>query len=298
MDIVWAATPRRLAGAMFEVQPPRLCGSLLVDAICSYIAIGLYKCHTLRAVHSSNAYRDCEAMWHTLNPTVCSLPPESLWSTKRKQIQYSFGKEDMFIKNLEELNKIELKALLRLHREGALNAGKKLAAAFTAAATGFLDSFDDDDHDISDSDNTFDDSEEESDYDTEDDSSVDEDKSNYSGDDEYQYTLICDEDDTLTEDRDDSTFIEDDSDEHSCYSTVDDDVHILVRNFHELMKQILEHNSAACLIQFMLNKHDGKENDGSSLIQAMLPWTFSLEDRVEADILLELDNLRLVVRKP
>lgn len=236
-------------------------------------------------------------MPHTFDQTVCSPSSQSFrLSSNGKQVDYTFSKDEMFIKRLEKLDKIELKELLRFHRGGALNAGRELAAVFTAAAAGFSDDLDDHDSiSSSDGDSTFNDSEEDSTPSTKDDSSIDEEESDISSEDyEYQHiseTYDDDDSPSPSEEADDSTFVEDDSEVESSYSTVDRDVQMLVEDFHELMRKILEHNSAACLIQFVLNKQIGREYDGPSLVRAMLPWTFNLGNRRhEAEILVELDK--------
>ena len=194
-----------------------------------------------------------------------------------------------------------MKELLQSHREGALNAGKKLAAAFAAAASsGYLrdnheyESTNMSDDNMSDDERSVETTEDDIVYETDDDSSLSEEDTDSEEDEYASEGYECDS--AATDDSDDGTFVEhggtiSDSDGDTTYSLVEDDIRTLVDDFHGLMKEILERNSTLCLIQFMLNKRAGKENDGPSLVRAMLPWPFSIEDRDEAGSLLELDSL-------
>lgn len=102
----------------------------------------------------------------------------------------------------------------------------------------------------------------ESAYETEDDSSPNEEDTGEddSDEDEYDYTsegYECSS--VVTDDSDDSTFIEDtgivsDSDGDTTYSLVDDDIRTLVEDFHGLMKEVLARNSTLCLIQFRVEQ--------------------------------------------
>ncbi|KAK3934984.1 hypothetical protein QBC46DRAFT_413441 [Diplogelasinospora grovesii] len=74
---------------------------------------------------------------------------------------------------------------------------------------------------------------------------------------------------------------EDDSSVDGKDSILDGDSQALVGDFYAFITAILKHNPALCLIQFTLNKKNGKENDGTSLIQAMFSWHFGPEDRDE-----------------
>ncbi|KAK3940979.1 hypothetical protein QBC46DRAFT_407675 [Diplogelasinospora grovesii] len=175
----------------------------------------------------------------------------------------------------------------RRTRGGAINAGKRLNAAFARAARSCLSQNENENEDEDeDEDNSTSDEEEDDWFDEdEDDSSFEEDEddgtfSGTFGEDDGTF----DEDDSTFQDEEDSTFDEDGED-----SSVDDydsivygNVQALVEDFHDLMTAILKHNSALCLVQFTLNKKNGKENNGTSLIRAMFSWRFNLEDREES----------------
>ncbi|KAH8655735.1 hypothetical protein BX600DRAFT_440225 [Xylariales sp. PMI_506] len=205
----------------------------------------------------------------------------------------SLEKEERLLKEIEELDDNKLIELLQSHQESAFTTGKRLAAAFTnAISMSFFQSHlndesrenshvdedeyssscteiedddfisEDDDNDISDEGDDFGTSEEnEGDYDDE-----------YC-DGHYNY--------------DNSSFHN--SNEGSLFdeasSIFDEDIRSLVEDFHNLMKEIMEHNSASCLIQFMLNKRTGKQDGGVSLVRAMVPWNFDVDDEVMGDSL-------------
>jgi hypothetical protein len=208
-------------------------------------------------------------------------------------LQYTSGKEEEYFKDIAELDKISLAELLRSHQVAAHNACKALAATFTAAATGLLDNIDGNDSGTtytSEADSTGS-AEEDSAYDTDDDETEDDgfdddDMSDTSsGNDDYHYASeIYYENDTPTEDGDDSSFVDDDHSETS--SSVYDDVWRMEMSFHTLMREVLEHNAASCLIQFALSMQGGKGNDGPSLVRAMVPWTFDKKDNdMEANLI-------------
>ena len=184
-------------------------------------------------------------------------------------MQYATGDEDTcFGGGLERLQTIELERLLQFHRQRGLDVGRKIAAAFTAAVTSDfpLDSESSEDCEASEYDSSS--------YGTEENDSVDDEEESYDG----ESDCTCEEHQSGgTTNESDSTFIEDDDTDSggetdSASSIVDEDVQIILKRFHGLMEKVLEHNSAACLIQFLLDQRGGKGDDGPSITRATLPW--------------------------
>ena len=210
---------------------------------------------------------------------------------------YTPGEEELYLLEIDRLDSDELRRLFRLRRDEALYTSRRLVTTFAArAGSDTLETHDVDEEEGSvsleiddDADSTFDTSaEEESLFDeTEDESSGSEDDDDASaGEDEdtFEDEGGSDSDESTTDsdsDGDDSTYIEDStSDGDGGGTSLVEDIRIL-GDLHTLMKQFLEHNAQLCLIQFVSNKRDGKENDGPSLIRAMVPWTLASEDRSE-----------------
>ncbi|KAH8655691.1 hypothetical protein BX600DRAFT_515414 [Xylariales sp. PMI_506] len=214
----------------------------------------------------------------------------------------SLGKEENFLKEIEELDDNKLITLLQSHQESAFTTGKRLAAAFTGAISmSFFRSHHNDesrenshvdedeyssscteieDHDSISEDDDNDTSDEGDDCDT-----SEENEGEY--DDEYVDGHYYNYSNSSFHNSNEGSLFDEAS------SIFDEDIRSLVEDFHNLMKEIMEHNSASCLIQFMLNKRTGNEDDVVSLVRAMVPWNFDLDDEVMGDSLVRFPNLSI-----
>ncbi|KAH8655574.1 hypothetical protein BX600DRAFT_440085 [Xylariales sp. PMI_506] len=213
----------------------------------------------------------------------------------------SLGKEERFLREIEELDDNKLIELLQSHQESAFTTSKSLAAAFTGAISmSFLRSRHNDES--RENSNVDEDEYSSSCTEIEDDDSISEDDDNDTSDEGDDCGTSEENEGEYDDEYGDGHYDYDNSSYHNSNEgslfdeagrIFDEDIRSLVEDFHKLMKEIMEHNSASCLIQFMLNKRTGKQDDGVSLVRAMVPWNFDLDDEVTGDSLLGFPNLSI-----